>query len=102
MACLPISPPARSFDDTDRRPKVLWLPVQTQDCPATCTGAGLIAITLAPGDFSRAACAGFPSRSDDDDIYMGEQTIKFVYILVTKLAAACAGRRGVPVLLVVA
>lgn len=60
-----------SIDDTDKRAKALWLPVQGQDCPATCTGAGLVAVTLAPADFSRAACSGFPRRDDDDDFYIG-------------------------------
>lgn len=59
------------FDDTDKRPKVLWLPVQNLDCPGTCRGVGLVAVTINAGDATRVACAAFPPKDDDDDIYMG-------------------------------
>lgn len=33
-----------------------------------------MAVTLVASELNRAACAGFPPKTDDDDIYMGALT----------------------------
>ncbi len=86
--CTPCHLRPRSIDDTDRRAKALWLPVQNSNCPTTCTGVGLVPVTLVAGDLNRAACAAFPPKSDDDDFYAGALSPQQVLPEDTRLVSA--------------